>query len=429
MRFAGFVLLFTALLGGSAYLFIHNGHSVELRLGEAWLIHAPLAAQLTGAFLVGAVGVFAAIGIRDSGRALARWRRRRFERRQERVGTLLTEGRRLLWRGEPERARGILARAWKARQSREGLLLLVDASLAADNAGDARRALAAAREPLADDPEVLCRLAAVCSRIGDNSGAIAALERARARHPRAATILVSLRDLYLEAERWPEAAALQAAWLALHPHVTAPHEHTLLAGARYEAARRTPGPTARIRALEEVLAQAPRFVPAAVTLGDELLAAGRMEEAVRRWETTLRLQPRSVLVDRLRAHAADRPARDRLRNTLRKLRFESLEGDAVRYYLALLWLDDGHAGHATAELDAASRGFEDAPAYHLARGRISELEGQLDKATAEYRAAAGALVAWSCNVCQRADTAWLALCPRCGRWDTLRGAVELVRDA
>lgn len=426
MRFAGFVLLSAALLGAVAYLFVHNGQSVELHLADAWVVRAPLAAQLTGAFLTGALAVFLGMELRAGGRALARWRRRRLERREERVEALLAEGRRLLWRGEPERARTILIRAWKRRQTRDVLLALVRASLEADNAGDARAALEGAREPLADDPEVLCALADVCRHIGDTSGAIAALERARARHPRAARILLGLRDLYLGAERWSEAAAMQAAWLALHPRVTAPGEHTLLAGARYEAAVRVPGPSARRQALEAVLAQAPRFVPAAVSMGDALVECGREEEAVRRWESTLLLQPRAVLLERLRARARERKDRDRIRNLLRKLNVEHLDGDAVRYHLAQLWLDDGHAGHAAAELEAVSRRFEQTPAFHLARARLDELEARYDKAAEDYRAAAGTFVPYACEVCERGDGGWHARCPRCGRWDSLRHAVELV---
>jgi tetratricopeptide (TPR) repeat protein len=426
MRFAGFVLLLLALLCGSAYLFIHNGHSVELRLAENWMVQAPLAAQLMGAFLIGALGVFTFIGVRDSGRAFGRWRRGRVQKKDEHVGALLVEGRRLLWRGEPERGRAILQRAWKTRQTREGLLSLVQACLAADNAGEARRAIESAHEPLADDPEVLCTLADVCRHVGDHSGAISALERARARHPRAERILLGLRDLYLDAQRWSEAAALQSAWLALHPRVTAPGEHTLLAGTRYEAAMLVPGPTARLQALEDVFAHAPRFVPAAVSIGDELAAGGRLEEALRRWESTLRLQPRTVLVERIRTHAQDKAARDRLRNVLRKLRAEHIEDDAIHYHVAQLWLDDGRADHALSEIDALSQRFRAAPAFHLALARLNELRGQLEDAIREYRASSQGLIAHTCNVCQRAEPEWRARCPRCGRWDSLRAAVELI---
>jgi len=426
MRFAGFVLLLVALLCGSAYLFIHNGHSVELRLAGNWMIQAPLAAQLTGAFLVGAVGVFAAIGIRDSGRALARWRRGRVQRRSERVEEMLSEGRRLFWRGEPERARTVLQRAWRARQTREGLLGLVQASLAADNAGEARRALDSSREPLADDPEVLCTLADVCRHIGDQAGAITALERARARHPRAERVLLGLRDLYLEAERWSEAAAVQASWLALHPRVTSPMAHTLLAGARYEAAMHIPGPAARLKSLEDVLAQAPRFVPAAVSVGDELSAAGRNEEAMRRWEGTLRLQPRTVLVERVRAHAASRADRDRLRNLLRKLRADHLNGDALHYQLAQLWLDDGGIDQAEAEAKAVAAHFKTSAAFRLLQARLDEARGKFEQAAQGYRTALDGWSPYSCSVCQRAEPSWRARCPRCNRWDTMHAAVELI---
>lgn len=429
MRFAGFVLLLAALLCGSLYLFVHNGHSVELRLADDWLIQAPLAAQLTSAFLVGTIGMFAAIALRDSGRALVRWRRRRGEQRTEKMSGLLAEGRRLLWRGEPERARAILQRAWKARQTRDVLTTLVQASLEADNAGDARRALDSAHEPLADDPEVLCLMADVCRQIGDTSGAIAALERARARHPRAGRVLLSLRDLYLATERWHEAAAVQTAWLALHPRVSSPIEHTLLSGTRYEAAMHVPGPATRLQALEQVLAQNPRFLPAAVSLGDELMTAGRADEAIRRWETTLRLQPHAILIERLRSNATDRSARDRLRNLLRKLRFDELDADAVHYYVAQLWLDDGQAASAAAEIGSMSKRFAATAAHHVVRARLEEYEAHFERAAADYRASIGALIPWTCNVCQRADSSWHARCPRCHRWDTARAAVELVRES
>lgn len=426
MRLAGFVLLFVALLCGSAYLFIHNGHSVELRLAENWMVQAPLAAQLMGAFLFGATGVFAIIGIRDSGRAFGRWRRGRVLKKDEHVGALLAEGRRLLWRGEPERGRAILQRAWKARQTREGLLSLVQASLAADNAREAKHAIESAHEPLADDPEVLCTLADVCRQLGDHSGAISALERARARHPRAQRILLGLRDLYLDSERWSDAAAAQAAWLALHPRVTAPSEHTLLAGTRYEAALNVPGPAARLQALEDVYAQAPRFVPAAVSIGDELVAAGKREEALRRWEGILRHQPRAVLVERIRAHAESQADRDRLRNLLRKLRAEHVDDDSIHYYVALLWLDDARSDDAQREIDALSRRFTSSPAYHLLRARAGESSGALDEAVKEYRASTEGVIAHTCNVCQRAEAAWRGRCPRCHHWDTFRAPVELL---
>lgn len=428
MRFAGIVLLVVALLCGSLYLFVHNGHSVELRLAEGWVLQMPLAVQLIGALLVGALGVFTAIGVRDSGRALLQWRRGRRIRRVERSESLLAEGRRLLWRGEPERSRTLLQRAWKIRQTRDTLLTLVDACLAADNAGDARAALESARESLADDPEVLCALAAVCRRGGDRSGAIAALERARARHPRAARVLLGLRDLYLEAERWSEAAAAQAAWLALTPRVTSAAEQTTLAGTRYQAALQIPGPAARLGALEEVLNQSPRFVPAAVSLGDEMEAGGRLDEALRHWESTLRLQPRAVLVERLRAKAPDRPTRDRVRNVLRKLRLDHLDADAIHYHVAQLWLDDAVTDEAVRDLDAVGARFRERPAYRLAHARTLEQQGDLARAVDAYRAAAARPATYACGVCRRSEGEWRGRCAGCGCWDTLRSDVELIRE-
>src|SRR5690349_8905961 len=139
MRWAGYLLLGVVLVCALGYLSWFNAETVELRLGKDWIVRAPLGAQLTFAFLGGATMVLIGTGLRESRRALARWRQQRRARRESRTTTLVAEGRRLLWSGDTDRARALLLRASKQRPTRETLLALADACVTAGHPQDARR--------------------------------------------------------------------------------------------------------------------------------------------------------------------------------------------------------------------------------------------------------------------------------------------------
>lgn len=428
MRRAGTIIAAIAVICALAYLSWLNPESAELHLTREWAVRAPLAVQLTLAFLLGATLLLAAAAVRASGRAVSAWRRRRREQRVARVRALEEEGRRLLWAGEPDRARTVLLRARRARANREAVLTLADACLATDNPQEARRLLQEVGNPLGDDPEILCTLAQACRRMSDTAAAISTLERGRGRYPRAARILSELRDLYLAAERWSEAAAVHAEWLGLRKRAPSPADESLLHGMRYEAAARIPGPDARLQALEEVVATAPRFLPAVVRLGDEWVAAGRTPDAVRLWEQTLRQAPHTVLAERLASAAADRSARDRVRHVFRKLRGQTRDGAALHIIAARLWIADGEPDAAQQELDAVSGTAAASRAYHGARALLGEQRGRTHEALAACRHAADAETEYRCAGCDRGARHWQAYCPSCRRWNTFRSAIELAAD-
>ena len=425
MRRAIYLIAGIALICGVAYLSWFNTEAVELHLTQGWSIRAPLATEITLAFLLGAILVLIANAFRESGRAVTRWRHRRRVQKDERRQAVEEEGRELLWAGEPDRARSVLSRAQRSRPTRGTLLTLIEACLAVDNPQDARRLAQEAGSSLGDDPEVLCALSRSCRRMGDTAGAISALERARGRYPRSTRILAGLRDLYIDAERWNEAAAVHGEWLAVRARKPSAADQNLLGGARYEAAMRIPGPEARLRAMEELAAQSPQFVPAAVSLGDELVTAGRAPDAVRLWEHGLRQNPRTVIAQRLAGVATDRSARDRLRNILRKLRSNDLDMGAVHVLTAHLWLSDGDLDAAQSELDSVHGPAEQSTAYHLARAWVNEQRGRTVEALHAYRQLAAAELEYHCTGCKRPSHAWKAYCPACRRWGTFRSSIEL----
>jgi len=428
MRRAIYLIAGILLICGVAYLSWFNTESVELHLTRDWSVHAPVATELTLAFLLGVTLVLIANGFRESRRAVSRWRRRRREMKDARRQALEEEGRRLLWAGEPDRARSVLARAQRSQATREALLSLMEASLAGDNPQEARRLARETAAPLADDPEVLCALAEACRRMSDTAGAIGALERGRGRYPRSVRILAQLRDLYVDAERWSEAASVHAEWLSVRARTPSAAEQNLLWGTRYEAALTIPGKETRLGALEDLVTQAPQFIPAVVSLGDELMAAERMPDAVRLWEHTLRQTPRTVIAERLASAAPDRSARDRLRNILRKLRGNNLDAGAVHVLAAHLWLSDGELDAVQKELGAVSGPAERSIRYHLARAWVNEQRGRTVEALNAYRQLPGADLEYRCTACKRPSHSWSAYCRACRRWDTFRSSIELAHD-
>jgi hypothetical protein len=89
-------------------------------------------------------------------------------------------------------------------------------------------------------------------------------------------------------------------------------------------------------------------------------------------------------------------------------------------------LDDRSWDGASTEMEALSKHFQSTPAYHLMRARLEESRGKLDRAVEAYRAASAGSTSYACNACQHIESDWRAHCTHCGRWDSFRGAVELV---
>ena len=100
------------------------------------------------------------------------------------------------------------------------------------------------------------------------------LETVRVQHPRAPRVLISLRELYRETGRWKEAADVQALYLQTLPAEAQAAERERLVQFRYQAALALPDPDARLTALDAVVQSDRTFIPALVSLGDALVAAG-----------------------------------------------------------------------------------------------------------------------------------------------------------
>ena len=107
---------------------------------------------------------------------------------------------------------------------------------------------------------------------------------ARRADPASPRVLTALRDAYTASARWRDAGRVQEALLLVVRDLPtrADSERTLV-GMRYQGALEIVDPAARIAELRALLRAHPDFEPAAVSLGDALLAADQPRQAERVW--------------------------------------------------------------------------------------------------------------------------------------------------
>lgn len=416
------------LLGGIALVAIFvvlvalNPSEVEFRPTHLHSFRPMLGVLLVLTFCAGGALVLLGGGMRQLSVRLGDWRARRGARAAAQASTWHEAGEAAAWAGELERSRALLRKSWR-RQSGNSAAALALASSYMDTGeyAAAQEVLQAALEEDANDADLRYALGEALRRRGETAEAIRMLETLRVRFPRAPRVLVSLRELYRDAERWRDAADVQATYLATLPPPARTGEDRRLVELRYQAALTLPEPAERAAALDAVVQNDRSFVPALVSLGDALADSGRVDEAMKLWERALRHAPRLVFIERLLAHERSSREHERILALLGK-HWNELDGDGARLLLARAALATGAFDTAERELRAIGR--QDAPTVQRTWGELHHQRGDHAAAwTAVSRAAdhLGAAAAdHRCAVCGRAAEAWVGYCGGCGRWDTYR---------
>jgi tetratricopeptide (TPR) repeat protein len=421
------ILVGVAMVCVAAYFTWLNPTTVEFRLSPARSVHAPLSALMLFAFVAGVLLILIVATIQAGRRAFLAWRLDRRQRQVARIDQWEERGERLVWEGDIHQGRSFLQRAWRHNPDRAQAVVALAASYRdTGELGRARQLLKDAADHHRTNPDVLLALAETYRSAGDHVARLEILERLRALHPRSPRVLRAMRDVYVELERWSEAAAAQQSLLSeLEGTEGASSERERLTVLRYQAAISLPDPVARVEALEALADTRPQSLPILVSLGDGLLDSGRADEASMLWERTLRMTPRTVLVERLSAMATEPRHRERLRSLLRKLRADDVRSDSLRLAMAQLYLADGVLDDVGRELEAVQNP-DDAPLL-LQRlwGEVHRRRGQLEQAIAAYARASDSRSQYMCSGCQRVAADWVAYCPQCGGWDSYRAEAEI----
>ncbi|MDX2167322.1 MAG: tetratricopeptide repeat protein [Deltaproteobacteria bacterium] len=413
-----------ALVAALALVVALNPGEVEFHPTHLHSFRPMLGVLLILTFLLGGVVVLLGGSLRQLSSMIVSWRQRRGARAAAQAGAWHEAGEAAAWSGELERSRALLRKAWR-RQAGNSAAALALASSYMDTGeyGAAHEVLSAALEEDANDPDLRYALGEALRRRGDSSEAIRMLESVRVRFPRAPRVLISLRELYRDSERWREAADVQAAYLESFTGAAGAGERQRLIELRYQAAQALPDPHERLTALDAVVRSDRDFLPAIVSLGDALVEVGRVDEARKVWEKGFRNHPRLVLVERLLAHASSPREQER---TVALLGRGDLSGDGARLVKVHASLRQGQLERAERELQAIGR--QDAPSVQRAWAELHHQRGDHAAAWSAVTRAADALgtaeADHRCTSCGRFSEAWTGYCAGCGRWDTYRAAVE-----
>jgi lipopolysaccharide biosynthesis regulator YciM/uncharacterized integral membrane protein len=411
-----------ALVAIFALLIALNPGEVEFHPTHLHSFRPMLGVLLILTFCAGGALVLLGGGMRQMSVRMSDWRARRSARAATQAAAWHHEGEVAAWAGELERSRSLMRKAWR-RQAGNSAAALALASSYMDT-GEyvaAQEVLEAALNEDANDADLRYALGETLRRRGETFEAIRMLETLRVRFPHAPRVLISLRELYRDAERWREAADVQAAYLESLPAGARAGEQTRLVELRYQAALALPEAPDRAAALDAVVQRDRTFVPAQVSLGDALTETGRVDEAMKLWEKALRAHPRLVLVERMLAHERSSREHDRILAMLGK-HWDDLEGDGARLLLARAALASG--GLDTAERELRAIGKQDAPTVERAWADLHHQRGDHAAAWTALSHAADQLGAAAadhhCSACGRASESWEGYCRGCGRWDTYR---------
>jgi len=410
-------LLFIGLIGAVSFLVYFNAQESQFWLTPRHQFRLPLGVLMLGAAVAGAVVMFLLALMREGRHALREWRVHRELRAAERTAEYHTQARSLILAGDFKRARLLLAKATQKREPDvSDIVDYAETFLLEGDTGQARRVLEDGQREFGNEPLLLHGLARACRAGGDTPAAVSTLERAARICPASLPVLLMLRDMLFETGAWSRACEVQERVCELKP--TDQIERNRLAGARLEAARRSPGDV-RGSALRTLTGEHPDFVPALLERARFLESAGERRRAVRLLEKAAKGRPRLILLDEL-----ERIVPEERRVKLAKLYVKLVDGDpanaglrlrAARYLIANRRYDE-----AEQLLRGLSASNGDLAAAHALWAEIHDARADTERAQQEYRQAVALRPArvLACAACGAASPVWRERCDRCGAWDT-----------
>jgi predicted Zn-dependent protease len=198
-------------------------------------------------------------------------------------------------------------------------------------------------------------------------------------------------------------------------------------GMRYQSALETVDPAARLTELRGLLRAHPDFEPAAVSLGDALLAADQPRQAERVWRRAVARGARGGALERLERLLAGGPRARRLDVFTRRLLRRRPEDGTARLFRARQLIRTGQLEEAAAELTRIGPPWNALAGYHGLLAELHVRRGAHDDAVRAFRhaLAACALGVFRCQVCGTEAEEWRGYCESCRSWDSYRSSYEV----
>ena len=356
------------------------------------------------------------------------------------------------------------------RQRREARSLRASFRRAIDHKADGQWARAAteletvlAKQP--EDFDALLRYGEALRHVGRVEEALEVHRRASAAYPQSIAILYQLAEDYeargeagvaeeirarvlrdapgsgLAVFRRRRSAALAAGDFPeaerLHERVTellreAGDEHGLqsetaigqgLAYQRGVRALEEDGVEEAVAIFRELLAQEPRFVPAAIMLGEAALVRGDEEAALVEWRQGYVSTGSPVFLQRIEDHFIESEHPAKAIETLRGLIAQAANDLLPRFFLGRLYYRLEMHEEALRVLEGVGERIHSSPTYHFLLARIHERRGEMRRAVESYLTCVRQLgitaADYVCRVCRRQYEEWSDRCVECGSWNAV----------
>ncbi len=173
----------------------------------------------------------------------------------------------------------------------------------------------------------------------------------------------------------------------------------------------------------EILETEPRFIPAAIMLGEARLLLERPQTALDTWLEGFERTGSPVFLQRIEDYFIEGADPARAIETLWAL-IGRVENDTLpRFFLGRLYYRLEMHAEALKVLESVRDRIENSPTFHYLLARIHHQAGHLDKALQAYVACAQQLrvtsTEYACRVCHAEYPDWDDRCNRCGSWNSI----------
>ena len=175
--------------------------------------------------------------------------------------------------------------------------------------------------------------------------------------------------------------------------------------------------------LRRLLEEEPRFVPAAIMLGEAAALAGDDAEALAEWRAGFERTGSPVFLQRIEDHFIESERPIEAIETLHELIAGAGNDLLPRFFLGRLYHRLEMHDKAFKALDGLGDRIHSSPTYHLLLARIQQRRGDLGRAVESYLAsveeAGRAAAEYVCRICQARFASWQDRCEECGSWNSV----------
>jgi len=430
MTIMSFLLLAILFMTWFIYFSGLNPQMVTIFYYPGESITSSLAVIAVGCVLIGVFIGFLLYLLSALRQMVKNWKADRQERRNREVVAIYREGVSRLLSGDMKKARLHLQRALDRDPSRiETYLAMANVHVQDNQFEEAVALLGRARNIDPRSLEVLFKLATVFESLQRWDDAAQTYREILGKAENNRKALRALRDIRMRAGEWKESFELQKKILKLAEGTNRlQEEERRMLSLRYEVAcLGLSGDEKELKgaksALQEIVKNAPDFLPGYVSLGDVLRRLGAPLEASSVWEEGYRALGRGVFLERLEALFLDEGDPATLLSFYRDFVREKSSDLMLRFFYGKLCLRLEMIEEGLEQLQMVESSGVDSQQIHLLLAEAHSRRGRLDTAIAQYKKALGVTsrlsIGYLCDLCGEESHDWQSRCPACGEWGSL----------